>query len=257
MRNERRRIALEIVFEAGDNLLNHFGKKISFKEKGSPLNLVSDADISSENILIRAIKKNFPEDGILSEEAGRIDASNGYRWILDPLDGTHSFLAGFPQFGVSIAVEKDGMVIFGVCFFPALREFLIAEKGCGSFLNNKKITVSPAKNLTGGMFLSDSIMRNKPEEIMRDITRFCGAGCRLRVFGSSLFAFTRVAAGQAIAASNRLGHPWDIAAAALMVEEAGGRVTDERGEPWSVDSKNLLSTNGFVHETALTLFARN
>lgn len=257
MRNERRRIALEIVLKAGDNLLNHFGKKIPFKKKGSLMDLVSDADINSEEFLISVIKKIFPEDGILSEEMGRLDGKNEYRWILDPLDGTHNFLAKLPQFGVSVAVEKDGVVICGACYFPMLGEHLTAWRGGGAYLNHKRITVSSAKNLKGGMFFSDSIMRNKPEEIMRDIARFCGAGCRLRVFGSSLLAFTRVAAGQAVVATNRLGHPWDIAAAALMVEEAGGKVTDELGEPWSVNSANLLATNRAVHEAALTLFARN
>ena len=104
------------------------------------------------------------------------------------------------------------------------------------------------------MFCSDGILRKKPKEILGDIERFCGAGCRLRVYGSSPYAFTRVALGQALIATNRLGKPWDIAATALLAEEAGGKVTDEKGDPWSIDSENLLATNGLAHNKALALF---
>ena len=103
------------------------------------------------------------------------------------------------------------------------------------------------------MFCSDGILRKKPKEILKDIERFCGVGCRLRVYGSSPYSFTRVAMGQAVVATNRLGKSWDIAAPTLLVEEAGGKVTDEKGNPWRLDSECLIAANGLLHEKSLAL----
>lgn len=254
MSGVRKAAAVSAVYNAGWYLLDAFGTNVQIREK-SYMDLVSKADEMAEKMLIENIRFYFPNDGILSEELeGEVGSTTGYHWILDPLDGTHNFLKGFKEFGVLLALERTGEVILGICYFPLLDEFFIAEKGKGAYCNSIKISVSMAVDFRGEMFCSDGIMRRRPKEILRDIERFCGAGCRLRVFGSSSFAFTRVALGQAVVATNRLGKPWDIAASALLIEEAGGKVTDEKGNPWRLDSECLIATNGLLHEKSLILF---
>lgn len=228
-------------------------KKGTKKKDGS---LVSEVDFSSEQIIISAIKNHFPKDGFLSEEAGEIPGGSGWRWIIDPLDGTHNFLAGIPIFGCLIGLEKNEKIILGACSFPALGEFLMAEKGKGAFSDGEKIHVSQQTALMGGIFLSDGKVKQIKNKILADAKNFTTAGCRLRMFGSTPFSFCRIAVGQGLIATNRLGRPWDIAAPALLIEESGGRVTDQYGEPWSIYSNELLATNGLVHAKAFQLFRK-
>lgn len=248
----RELVAVEAVKKASRYLIRSFGKIKTGQEKGH-LDFASEADKESEKIILSEIEKFFPDDGILSEESPEKERKTKYRWIIDPLDGTHNFLDGLEEWGTLLALEKIDRVVLGVCHFPIHEEFFIVEKGKGAFLNGKKIKVSGAVDLRGEMFCSDGILRKKPREILGDIEKFCGAGCRLRVYGSSAFGFTRVALGQAVVATNRAGKPWDIAAPAFLVEGAGGKVTDEYGNPWRSDSETLLATNGLFHELALEL----
>ncbi len=253
MELQRREVAVLAARLAGEYLKNSFGGQILVEEKVL-LDLVSEADREADDIISCTIKKFFPEDGILSEESEFSESKTGYHWIIDPLDGTHNFLNGFKEWGTLLALNKEGEIVLGACYFPLLQEFFFAEKGKGAYCNKKKLYVSEARNLRGEFFCSDGVLRHKPKEILKDIEKFCGAGCRLRVYGSSPFSFLRVALGQAVVATNKLGKPWDIAAPALIVEEAGGKVTDEKGEPWQPDSLNLIATNGILHEQALLLF---
>jgi len=252
---ERKFLAYSVAIKTGWLLLSIFEKRreIAFREK-SDLDFVSEADKEAEKSIIAEIKMHFPKDGILSEESEEVKGATNYRWIIDPLDGTHNFLAGFKEWGILLALEKKGEIVYGICFFPALDETFVAGKGKGAFINGKKIEVSKADDLRGQMFCSDGILRKKLKGILSDIEKFCAAGCRLRVYGSSPYSFIRVALGQALIATNRLAKPWDIAAPALIVEEAGGKVTDEKGNPWSIDSENLIATNGLVHKQALKIF---
>ncbi len=259
MDENRKSLAYSVVFKVGTRLLQMFearDKKLISREEKGYLDFVSDADKEANEIIISEIKIHSPKDDILSEELAEaeIEKRTNYRWIIDPLDGTHNFLTGLKEWGILLALAKRSQIIYGICYFPALGEIFTAEKGKGAFLNGKKIEVSKATDLRGQMFCSDGILRKKPKEILGDIKRFCEAGCRLRVYGSSPYAFTRVALGQALIATNRMGKAWDIAAVALLVEEAGGKITDEKGNPWQIDSENLIATNGILHEQALELF---
>ncbi len=251
----RKVLAYSIVMKAGWGLLHMLekGKPRNIQEK-SYMDFVSEADKEAEKIITSEIQMHFSKDGILSEESPEMERKTIYRWIIDPLDGTHNYLAGFKEWGVFLAIEKRKRVEWGMCYFPALEEIFVAEKGVGAFLNRREIKVSGTEDFKGQMFCSDGILRKKPKEILGDIGKFCASGCRLRVYGSSPYSFTRVAIGRALIATNRMGKPWDIAASALLVEEGGGKVTDEKGNPWSVDSENLIATNGLVHDKALSLF---
>lgn len=249
----REKIAIEAVRLAGKDLRERFGAELQTETKFG-ISLVSEADKSAEKIILSLIGQHFPKDGILSEESQERAGESGFRWIIDPLDGTHSFLAGFWEFGCGLAIEKENEVIFGVCYFPMYDELFWAEKNAGAFCNNKRIWVSRVDNLRGQMFFPDSAVRLAPSKTMRDIARFTEAGCRLRVYGSLHFTLTRVARGQGAVVASRVAKPWDIAPAAIIVKEAGGKVTDEKGDPWHLISKNILATNGLVHDVALLLF---
>lgn len=249
----RTQAAVQAVKQASGFLKKSFTtiSRWDVKPDGS---FVSDADRGAEKIIFSIFKKYFPKDGILSEESPEQKGSSGFRWIIDPLDGTHNFLAGLPIFGCFIALEKNGEINFGICDFPMFHEFLVAEKNKGATCNGKKIHVSKSRAVDGQCFFSDGNLRRIPDKILSDLRTFSSIGLRPRIFGSSPFGFTRVALGHAVAATCRLTKPWDIAAPSLIVEEAGGRVTDSLDKPWSLTSDTLIASNGILHKDILKNF---
>lgn len=218
----RKTVALNAVGKASEFLRKQFGV-IKVGMKKSDGSLVSSADHKSERIIISAIKKAFPRDGILSEESPERKSKTGYRWIIDPLDGTHNFLNGFPVFGCLLALEYRKEIILGICSFPVLNELFIAEKNKGATLNNKRIYVSKSSVMKGQFFFADGNIRHN-KKIIGDIKKITKAGLRVRIVGSSAFGMTRVAIGQAVVATNRVATLWDIAAPSLLVTEAGGKI---------------------------------
>ena len=235
-----------------------FGKITKGQEK-FPLDIVSQADKEAGKILIKQISRQFPNDGIFGEDLFGVEkkSKNNFCWVVDPLDGTHNFLTGLKEFGTLLALEKDGEIILSACCFPERKEFFFAKKGGGAFLNNKKIKVSETSFLRGQIVCLSGIFRKEPKKVLSDIKNFGEQGSKFRVYGTDAFAFTRVAFGSAIVATNRFCHPWDVAAPSLIVEEAGGKITDKDGKVWSIDSKNLIATNGFVHKKSLEIFKRS
>lgn len=249
---------VQTVKKTSAYLLRVFGKITNSQEK-FPLDVVSQADKEAGKILVKQISKQFPEDGIFGEDlpGAAKESKNNFRWIVDPLDGTHNFLAGLEEFGILLALEKDSKIVLSACCFPKRKEFFFAKKDGGAFLNNKKIRVSGTSILRGQIVCLSGIFRREPKKVLKDIKNFGEQGAKFRVYGTDAFAFTRVALGSAVAATNRFCYPWDVAAPSLIVEEAGGKITDKDGKPWSVCSKNLIATNGFTHKRALEIFKRN
>lgn len=251
---KRFQTAVKLVEQAGKSLLRYFSsvKKGVLKKDGS---MVTKVDRETEKLFLSHIKKTFTRDGILSEESRAVKTRTGWQWIIDPLDGTHNFLAGLPLFGTLLALSREDKIIFSICAFPALGETFIAKRGQGAFLNGRVIHVSSTKVLKGAFSLLDGNYRKAPKQVLEDGIVFAKAGCRLRLFGSTPFSLTRVACGQALIAVNRAGTPWDIAAPALLVEEAGGKVTEPSDKPWSIHSKEIIATNGLVHHQTLAMFS--
>lgn len=252
---DRKETALKAANLVGDFLVSKTGaaRDVKAKKDGS---LVSNIDLGAEKLFISTIREIFPDDGFLSEESEGIRSKSGFRWIIDPLDGTHNFLSGLPFFGCLIALEHDGVVVFSVCNFPATREIFVAEKGKGATLNGKKISVSKQGDFQAGMFLSDGNLKRSMAKIFADMKEFSSVGFRVRILGSAPFAMSRIACGQALVAVCYTGTPWDIAAPALLVEEAGGKATDLKGNGWSVYSDSLVVTNGLIHSEVLKLFGK-
>jgi len=250
---ERKDAALQALATASAFLKSQF----RFVQTGTPKSdgtMVSSADLGSEDQLFFVLRKAFPQDAILSEESGEISGTSGYRWIMDPLDGTHNFLASIPIFGILLALEYQGSIVLSGCVFPMIDEVWFAEKGKGTVLNGDPVQVSPAASVDGSVFFADGNKKLPLDVVCQDIRPFYNKGCRSRLLGESAFGMTRVACGTAVVATMRLCHPWDIAAPCLIVEEAGGRVTDFLGRPWTMESRSLVATNGLVHDAVLPLF---
>lgn len=250
----RRELAIRTVKQVSRFLTKQYGvvRTADVKKDGT---LVTSADLGAEQLLLCAIKKHFPLDGILSEECGEIKTKNGYQWILDPLDGTHNFLGNIPLFGTLVGLQFEGETVLGVCDFPMAKEFFVAEKGRGATLNGRPIHVNRKTVSEKDFFLSDGNSQGDRKKMLAVLKRFYRAGFRVRVLGSSAFCMTRVAMGLAVAATLAKGKPWDIVAPAFVVEEAGGRVTEPSGKKWSSHSLELVATNGRVHERVLRLIS--
>ena len=250
--DKRKEIAIKAVREAGVILLANFGGKIRIKSKGDR-DLVTNVDKLAEKTIIQLIRKYFPEDGILSEESPRLTLSNSeFRWIIDPIDGTHNFIHNIATFGISIAVEFKGEVILGAIYMPYTEELYIAQKGKGSFCNGKGIHVSerPLKEAT---LIYDSSIRFNKNEMLKGLGRLADKAFNLRMFGSSVRSLTYVAEGKAEAEIEFNDKLWDFAAGLLLVEEAGGKSTDFQGGAWNVKTGRYIASNAVVHKDILKL----
>ncbi|MFT3909772.1 MAG: inositol monophosphatase family protein [Ferruginibacter sp.] len=240
--------------QAGAEQLKHFFNgdfKISNKEGIN--NLVTEADHASEKAIIEAIKKDFPDHFILSEETGAIPSQSEYKWIIDPIDGTVNFANGIPICCVSIGLEKDGEMILGAVYNPLMNEFFFAQKGFGASLNDKKISVSSktevAKScLVTGFPYTYLDAPNGPIQVFEKLIR---KGIPVRRLGSAAIDLCWVAAGRFDGFYEHNLQAWDSAAGFLIVEEAGGRVTDFKGNYFSPHQPHIIATNGKIHDELL------
>ncbi|HET9057532.1 MAG TPA: inositol monophosphatase family protein [Chitinophagaceae bacterium] len=234
-------------------LQDFFTREYKISNKEGVNNLVTEADHASEAAIISTIKEQFPDHYILSEEAGEIVMNSEYKWIIDPIDGTINFANGIPLCCVSIGLEKEGKMILAAIYNPFINEFYFAERGKGSFLNDKKISVSNKTEvskscLVTGFPYTYLDMENGPLEIFE---KFIRRGIPVRRLGSAAMDLCWVAAGRFDGFYEHNLATWDTAAGFLLVEEAGGKVTDFYGNYYSPYQKQLLATNGKIHEEML------
>ena len=231
---------------SGKIILDDFKKERKFrrKEDGS---LVTETDLKSEKFIIERIRKKYPDHGILAEESGNSKSESEYMWIIDPLDGTHNFIYGLPLFGVSIALARKEEVIAGVIYLPVPGELYYAERGKGAFLNGKRIHVS-MRNEKEALVLNDSCFAGKKEKNIASLGKLADIFGHIRMFGSAVINFTPIASGTADVYVERTIKPWDLAAGCLLVEEAGGKVTEISGKPWNIWSKDFIASNGKFHD---------
>jgi myo-inositol-1(or 4)-monophosphatase len=240
--------------EAGaKELQRFFNNDFVVSNKEGINNLVTEADYASEKAIMEIIKKDFPDHFILSEEAGEIKMDSEYKWIIDPIDGTVNFANGIPLCCVSIGLEKSGKIILGAVYNPILNEFFFAEKESGATLNNKKISVSDKTDVVKSCLVTgfpytylDSI--NGPLDVFE---RFIRKGIAVRRLGSAAIDLCWVAAGRFDGFYEHSLNAWDSAAGFLIVEEAGGKVTDFKGDYYSPYQPHILATNGKIHDEML------
>lgn len=234
-------------------ILRYFNRDFKITNKEGVNNLVTEADHASEKAILEVIHSAFPDHQVLAEETGEILQDSAYKWIIDPIDGTVNFAHGIPLNCVSIAVEKDREIVLAAVFNPHLDEFFFAEKGKGARLNEQPIRVSGENKtlnacLVTGFPYTYINMPNGPLEVFERLIR---KGVPVRRLGSAAIDLCWVAAGRFDGFYEHKLEPWDSAAGFLIVEEAGGRVTDFDGNKFSVYQHRVLATNGRIHDEML------
>lgn len=248
--------ATVIAREAGALLMEYFQRHVAVEYKGEA-DLVTVADRKSEVLIRQRLREHWPAHDILGEEGGLQDTGSDYRWYVDPLDGTTNFAHGFPVFCVSMALEYKGQRIAGVIYDPTRDELFAAELGSGAYLNDQRIQVSKTANLAECLVATGfpSHKRHKNPNIFfyHQITlRTHG----VRRAGSAALDLCCVACGRFDGFWEFNLNPWDTAAGVLIVEEAGGKVTNFRGGPFELTSRETVASNRLVHEALLQEFEK-
>lgn len=249
MNDKYKKTAIAAAIESGRFIKRSVGKITAITYKGRD-NIVTDVDRRSEHMIIKKLLSAFPDHSILSEERLPIKTSSPYKWIIDPLDGTTNFAHAFPFFCVSIGLECRGKIILGVVYDPMREELFYAERGNGAYLNNKKIKVSATKRLSDG-FLATGFsygLKGRARNV-RYFRDFLIKASAIRRAGAAALDMSYVACGRFDGFWEMDLHPWDSAAAFLIVEEAGGRVTKFDGSHYSPYDKEVLATNGRIHQS--------
>lgn len=242
-------VAKKAAREAGRVTMRYFGRRVKKYMKGSR-DYALEADIKAEKVAIGLIRKSFPGHNILAEESGTTDKGSEYTWLIDPLDGTHNFLFQVPLFGTSVALQRRHEVVAAALCLPYSRELYAAARGSGASCNNRKISVSkkrsdPSISFGGVMhFGKGMVARNLSAVVRRYHHDF-------RALGSAVFSAACVASGKLDCYIIFYTNPWDIAAGALLVEEAGGKVTDARGNRWNPYQSHFVMSNGLVHKKVM------
>lgn len=242
-------VALSVAEQAGKLLLDNFCGKRKIDYKGR-INLVTEMDTESEKLIVDSLKKEFPGHGILAEEGSRTDSDSRYLWLIDPLDGTTNYAHGFGFFAVSIALqEKDRGIVAGVVYAPYINECYTALKGGGAYLNGNPVRVSGTDNLEKSLVATGFPYDVKEShDNIEYFNRFVIHAQAVRRPGSAAIDLCSVAAGKFDGFWELKLNPWDTAAGSLILEEAGGMITDLNGNEFNPYKKEILATNGLIHK---------
>jgi myo-inositol-1(or 4)-monophosphatase len=255
MRSQERRVAVEVARAAGDLLRRELSGPRRIEFKGSPTNLVTEMDARAEALIVDRLLGEFPDDAVLAEERGVQAGRSERRWIIDPVDGTTNYAHGLPLYCVSIALEVAGRVELGVAYDPSHDELFVAERGAGAFCNDARLSVSSAATLERSLLATGFPydVRSNPDNNVKEYAGFSMRAQGVRRLGSAVLYLAWVAAGRFDGYWElRLG-PWDVAAAGLMVEEAGGRLTSLAGGPIELERPTVVASNGRIHDEMLAV----
>ncbi|MGC9334280.1 MAG: inositol monophosphatase family protein [Anaerolineae bacterium] len=249
--------ALGVAREAGALLrkLSHQGHEIG--HKSTEIDLVTEADLASEKMIVRAIRERFPEHAILSEEGlgdlQQLAGETAHLWLVDPLDGTVNYAHGYPAWGVSLALADHGTVVLAVTYDPLRDEMFWAERGQGAWLDGQRLQVSSADHLqkslvaTGFAYSRASLEDNNLAEFGAIMPRVQG----VRRAGAAVLDLSHLAMGRLDGYWEMHLNPWDWGAGWLLIEEAGGKVTDFQGNPWALQREEMVASNGVLHQELL------
>jgi myo-inositol-1(or 4)-monophosphatase len=255
--NRRFELARVIARRAGELLRSKLGTQMGVRSKTVRADLVTEADTASEQLIRRLVREKFPDDLVLGEEAGVSGSNGSFRWIVDPLDGTTNFAHGYRCFCVSIAVERNAVLESAVVYDPMADEEYVARKGSGAFCNGEAINVSSRQELRDALLATGFPARKPgaPPGNLLPFGDFINAAQALRRDGSAALDLCYVAAGRFDGFWEPGLHAWDVAAGALIVSEAGGTVSDYRGRPLDIDSRQIVASNGKIHTAMLAVLA--
>lgn len=246
-----KKTALFAAKKAGQYILKNFNKvrDKDIKNKGGFSGFATKVDIEAEKIIKNIIVKKYPKHNILGEESGKTKKKSDYLWVIDPLDGTHNYLMGNPLFCTAIALTYKNEVILGVIYAPYLKEMYWAEKGKGAFLNGKKIRISKKTEIKKSIFyFCHGYQAKHVKKALKIYFRLKMKAADVRQLGSGGIETSWVAAGRAEGFVIPGGQPWDIAPGILLVKEAGGRATDFKNQNWNLKSKDMICSNGKLHQ---------
>lgn len=246
---------LEAVRAGAEELTRYFNRDYKITHKEGVNNLVTEADHAAEAAILNVIKSHFPDHQILAEESGALIQDSEYKWIIDPIDGTVNFSHGIPLCCVALALEKDGEIILSAVYAPLLNELFVAEKGAGATLNDKKIWVSEETRVLNACLVTGFPYTyiNMPNGPLEVFGRLIKKGIPVRRLGSAAIDLCWVACGRFDGFYEHKLEPWDSAAGFLMVEEAGGKVTDHMGNKFSPYQHRIVATNGKIHDALLSV----
>ena len=250
--------AIEAAQAAGEVLRRKFPETREVASKG-PRDIVTDADLAAQRVILDLITRRFPDHAILSEE-GRHDidlAAPGFTWVIDPLDGTSNYAHRFPYFSVSVGLAEMGEVVVGVVHDPLGRQTYYAEKGKGAFVRSEaeppeRLQVSALTDLTQALVGFD--LPREPaarEKVVAATARASAATRTMRSIGSAALGLAQVAAGGLDGYYHLTLLPWDVAGGALLIHEAGGRLSSPSGGPWRLDGTGVVTSNGHLHSALL------
>ncbi len=247
--------AQNLARQAGELLAEKLTKENRVYYKGS-IDLVTEADKMSEELILREISRRYPEHGIMSEESDQKNEQALMRWIIDPLDGTTNYAHGFPFFCVSIALEKEGTVALGVIYDPTRDDLFTASRAGGAYLNGKKLQISSESDLSRSLLATGF-----PYDIRvskdNNLDFFCAMAVKAQAIrrpGAAALDLAYLAAGRLDGFWELKLKPWDTAAGCLMVTEAGGIISDMAGGKWNLYSPGLVASNGLIHDQMIKVF---
>ena len=240
---------------AGSFVVQYAGRPKTVQTKRSAIDLVTEIDRAAEQMIRRRLVRAYPEIGFLGEEHGERAGTTAGRWIVDPIDGTNNFVHGFPFFGVSIGLELRGRMAVGVIYDPTRRELFVGINGRGAFLNGRRIRVSARRAMTRSLLATGFSTRflTHTQPYLRWFQAFQRNSHGVRRLGSTVLSLAAIAAGRLEGFYERDLWPWDIAAGLVLIEEAGGRVSNLQGGPVVLDQGHLLASNGHIHHQLLQI----
>jgi myo-inositol-1(or 4)-monophosphatase len=250
-------IAIRAARESGAIQRDWLGKDKKVELKGE-INLVTEVDRICERRIVEIIKEAFPEHNILTEETPMPEGASPYRWIIDPLDGTTNYAHGYPCFCTSVALELEGEIVSGAIYDPLLDELFTAQQGEGAFLNGERISVSTTERLTEALICTGFPydVRESPVNNLDHFNHFIMEAQAIRRDGSAALDLCYVAMGRFDGFWELKLNAWDVAAGKLLVEEAGGIVTDFRVGPLDICGQETLASNGRIHEEMVGVLGR-
>lgn len=244
--------AINAAREAGKIIAEKYGRGVQIHNKGT-IDLVTEADLAAEKIIIECISSYYPRHAILAEESGKSAHDNEYKWLIDPLDGTTNFAHSYPCFCVSIALEHKGVLKIGVVYDPLRDELFAAEHGEGATLNNKKIRVSETDTIERSLLCTGFPynIRERGAAYVEPFINFLMKAQAVRRDGSAALDLAYVACGRFDGFWEGGLNPWDMAAGILLIEEAGGRVSSFNGSQYDIYNPPIVASNGLIHDVMI------
>jgi myo-inositol-1(or 4)-monophosphatase len=250
-------VASAAARDAGKLLMERFRGRLNVSHKGI-INIVTDADLAAERLIVSHVLEAFPAHHILAEENHSDTKGGSHVWIIDPLDGTTNYAHGLPFFSVSIGLEIEGEIVFGIVYAPVLDEFFVARRGQGAYCNGNPIHVSKNASLNDSMLATGFPydIRSGRNTNLEYFGEFVMRAQAIRRVGSAALDLAYLAAGHFDGFWELMLQPWDCAAGSLLIREAGGVVSNFRGEPASIYEREFLASNGLIHNDMLMILRK-